>query len=192
MRHVISILVENEFGVLARVAGLFSGRGFNIESLSVAETLDPTVSRITLVTRGDDQVLEQMEKQLNKLICVIKVGDFTATEHVERELVRIKVRADSASRPKAEQAGLRVVDAATAAREADIVMMLVPDEQGGDIYENEIAPGLRPGKSLAFGHGFNIHYKKIVPPAGVNVFMVAPKGPGHLVRSESQNGRGVP
>src|SRR5216117_2807794 len=98
MRHVISILVENEFGVLARVAGLFSGRGFKIESLSVAETLDLTVSRITLVTRGDDQVLEQMEKQLNKLICVIKVGDFTATEHVERELVLIKVRADERTR----------------------------------------------------------------------------------------------
>ena len=106
--------------------------------------------------------------------------------------VRVGLRADSASRPKAEQAGLRVVDTATAAREADIVMMLVPDEQGGDIYEGEIAPGLRPGKSLAFGHGFNIHYKKIVPPAGVNVFMVAPKGPGHLVRSEYQKGRGVP
>ena len=65
MRHTISVLVENEFGVLARVAGLFSGRGFNIESLSVAETLDPTISRLTLVTRGDDQVLEQIEKQLN-------------------------------------------------------------------------------------------------------------------------------
>ncbi len=106
--------------------------------------------------------------------------------------VRVGLRADSASRPKAEQAGLRVVDTATAAREADIVMMLVPDEQGGEIYEGEIAPGLEPGKSLAFGHGFNIHYKKIVPPAGVNVFMVAPKGPGHLVRSEYQKGRGVP
>ena len=98
MRHTISVLVENEFGVLARVAGLFSGRGFNIESLSVAETLDPTVSRITLVTRGDDQVLEQMEKQLDKLICVIKVGDFTETEHVERELVLIKVTADERTR----------------------------------------------------------------------------------------------
>jgi len=98
MRHIISILVENEFGVLSRVAGLFSGRGFNIESLSVAETLDPTVSRITLVTRGDDQVLEQMEKQLNKLICVIKVDDFTETEHVERELVLIKVAADEKTR----------------------------------------------------------------------------------------------
>jgi ketol-acid reductoisomerase len=91
-----------------------------------------------------------------------------------------------------EKEGLRVVDAATAAREADVVMILVPDEQGGEIYEKEIAPGLRAGKYLAFGHGFNIHYKKIVPPKDVNVFMVAPKGPGHLVRSEYQKGRGVP
>ena len=98
MRHTISVLVENEFGVLSRVAGLFSGRGFNIESLSVAETLDPTVSRITLVTRGDDQVLEQIEKQLNKLIPVIKVIDFTETSHVERELVLIKVGVDERTR----------------------------------------------------------------------------------------------
>jgi ketol-acid reductoisomerase len=106
--------------------------------------------------------------------------------------VRVGLRADSASRPKAEKAGLRVVDTATAAREADIVMILVPDEQGGEIYERDVAPGLKAGKYLAFGHGFNIHFKKIVPPADVNVFMVAPKGPGHLVRSEYQKGRGVP
>lgn len=98
MRHTISVLVENEFGVLARVAGLFSGRGFNIESLSVAETLDPTVSRLTLVTRGDDRVIEQIEKQLNKLVNVIRVTDFTGTEHVERELVLIKVAADERTR----------------------------------------------------------------------------------------------
>jgi acetolactate synthase I/III small subunit len=98
MRHIISILVENEFGVLSRVAGMFSGRGFNIESLSVAETLDPTVSRITLVTRGDDQVLAQMERQIEKLINVIRVTDFTQTEHVERELVLIKVAAEEKSR----------------------------------------------------------------------------------------------
>jgi acetolactate synthase-1/3 small subunit len=98
VRHTISVLVENEFGVLSRVAGLFSGRGFNIESLSVAETLDPTVSRITLVTRGDDQVLEQIEKQLNKLLPVIKVTDFVDTEHVERELVLLKVAADERTR----------------------------------------------------------------------------------------------
>jgi ketol-acid reductoisomerase len=106
--------------------------------------------------------------------------------------VRVGLRPDSASRAKAEAAGLRVVDSATAAREADIIMMLVPDEQGSEIYENEVKPGLSDGKYLAFGHGFNIHFKKIVPPAGVNVFMVAPKGPGHLVRSEYQKGRGVP
>ncbi len=98
MRHTISVLVENEFGVLARVAGLFSGRGFNIESLAVAETLDPTVSRITLVTRGDDQVLEQIEKQLNKLVSVIKVMDFGDSPHVEREMALIKVNADEKTR----------------------------------------------------------------------------------------------
>ena len=106
--------------------------------------------------------------------------------------VRVGLRPDSASRRKAEAEGLRVVDAATAAKEADIVMMLVPDEQGAEIYEQEIASGLTAGKYLAFGHGFNIHFKKVVPPADVNVFMVAPKGPGHLVRSEYQKGRGVP
>ena len=106
--------------------------------------------------------------------------------------VRVGLRADSASRPKAEREGLRVVDTATAAKEADIIMVLVPDEQGAEIYEKDIAPALKAGKYLAFGHGFNIHFKKIVPPADVNVFMVAPKGPGHLVRSEYQKGRGVP
>ena len=106
--------------------------------------------------------------------------------------VRVGLRPDSASRRKAEAEGLRVVDAATAAKEADVVMMLVPDEQGAEIYEQEIASGLTAGKYLAFGHGFNIHFKKVVPPANVNVFMVAPKGPGHLVRSEYQKGRGVP
>jgi acetolactate synthase-1/3 small subunit len=98
MRHIISVLVENEFGVLARVSGLFSGRGFNIESLCVAETTDPTVSRITLVTSGDDQVVEQITKQLNKLINVIKVSDFSNSSHVERELVLVKVGADERTR----------------------------------------------------------------------------------------------
>src|SRR5256884_1540709 len=106
--------------------------------------------------------------------------------------VRVAPRADSASRKKAEAAGLGVVDTATAAREADVVMRLLPDGQGAEIYGGEVGRGLRAGKFLAFGHGFNIHYKKIVPPADVNVFMVAPKGPGHLVRSEYEKGRGVP
>jgi ketol-acid reductoisomerase len=106
--------------------------------------------------------------------------------------VVVGLRRDSGSWKKAEAAGLTVMETAAAATAADIVMILVPDEQGGEIYENEIAPGMRDGKYLAFGHGFNIHFKQIVPPAGVNVFMVAPKGPGHLVRSEFQKGRGVP
>lgn len=98
MLHTISVLVENEFGVLARVAGLFSGRGFNIESLTVAETLDPTVSRMTIVTRGDDKVVEQIEKQLNKLIPVIRVADFAGVPHVEREMALVKVAADATTR----------------------------------------------------------------------------------------------
>jgi acetolactate synthase-1/3 small subunit len=91
MRHTISVLVENKFGVLSRVSGLFSGRGYNIESLSVGETLDPKVSAMTIVTNGDDQIIEQISKQLNKLIDVIKVQDLYQTDHVEREMVMIKV-----------------------------------------------------------------------------------------------------
>jgi len=106
--------------------------------------------------------------------------------------VIVGLRRDGGSWKKAEAAGLTVMETEAAAKAADIVMMLVPDEQGGEIYERDIATGMRDGKYLAFGHGFNIHFKQIVPPAGVNVFMVAPKGPGHLVRSEFQKGRGVP
>ncbi|MCF6179368.1 MAG: acetolactate synthase small subunit [Geopsychrobacter sp.] len=106
MKHTISVLVENEFGVLARVSGLFSGRGFNIESLSVAPTNEPDTSRMTIVTRGDDRILEQISKQLNKLISTIKVVDFTDEEYVARELALIKVTAESDSRAEV----LRVVD----------------------------------------------------------------------------------
>ena len=98
MRHTISVLVSNEFGVLTRIAGLFSGRGFNIESLSVAETLDPKVSRMTIVTTGDDNVLEQVTKQLNKLVNVIKVHDFTGEERIEMELALVKVSSTAESR----------------------------------------------------------------------------------------------
>jgi acetolactate synthase-1/3 small subunit len=93
-KHTIAVLVENKFGVLSRVAGLFSARGYNIESLSVGETLDPTVSRMTLVVRGDEFVIEQVMKQLHKLIDVIKVSDLTDDRHVERELVLIRVNAE--------------------------------------------------------------------------------------------------
>ncbi len=106
MRHTISVMVENEFGVLSRVSGLFSGRGFNIESLTVAETLDPTVSRMTIVTSGNDQIVEQILKQLNKLVSVIKVVDLTGAETVDRELVLIKVNAEPETKPEV----LRLVD----------------------------------------------------------------------------------
>lgn len=106
MKHTISVLVENEFGVLSRISGLFSGRGFNIESLSVAPTLEPNISRMTIVTRGDDRILEQINKQLNKLISTIKVIDFTGEKYVERELALIKVNAEAESRAEA----LRIVD----------------------------------------------------------------------------------
>ncbi len=106
MKHTISVLVENEFGALSRISGLFSGRGFNIESLSVAPTLDPEVSRMTIVTRGDDRILEQITKQLNKLISTIKVVDFTGEDFLERELALVKVSTDAENRAEA----LRIVD----------------------------------------------------------------------------------
>jgi ketol-acid reductoisomerase len=106
--------------------------------------------------------------------------------------VRVGLRSDSPSVEKARKQGLQVFDTAEAARQADVIMMLVPDEMGSEIYEKEIAPALKPGKYIAFGHGFNIHFKFIRPPKDVNVFMIAPKGPGHLVRAEYAKGRGVP
>jgi len=98
LRHTISILVDNEPGVLARIAGLFSARGFNIESLCVAETLDPTMSRITLVTSGEDWIIEQIIKRFNNMINVIKVQDLTEITHVEREMLLVRVEATQETR----------------------------------------------------------------------------------------------
>ena len=106
--------------------------------------------------------------------------------------VVVGLRRDSASWAKAAEAGLAVMETAEAAEAGDVVMVLLPDELQGEVYEQVIRPGLRPGNYLAFGHGFNIHFKRVAPPQDVNVFMVAPKGPGHLVRSEFERGRGVP
>ena len=103
MRHTISILVENKFGVLTRVAGLFSGRGFNIDTLNVAPTHDASASRMTIVTKGDDATLEQIVKQLNKLVEVINVQDFRDGEYVDRELVLVKVSVDSRKRSEVMQ-----------------------------------------------------------------------------------------
>ena len=98
MRHTISILLENEAGALSRVSGLFSARGYNIESLTVAPTEDPTLSRMTLVTRGSDEIIEQITKQLNKLVDVVKLVDLTEGAHIEREMLLIKVKAQGAAR----------------------------------------------------------------------------------------------
>lgn len=97
-KHTISALVENHFGVLARISGLFSSRGFNIDSLSVGETEDPTISRMTIVVQGDDRILEQVTKQLNRLVDVIKVIDLTSQDFVNRELVLVKVNSTRTSR----------------------------------------------------------------------------------------------
>ncbi len=95
--HVISVTVENKSGVLARISGLFSAREYNIDSLAVAETEDPTISRMSIVVRGDEKILEQIYKQLNKLIDVIKVQDLTMENHIERELVLLKVNTQNSS-----------------------------------------------------------------------------------------------
>ena len=98
MRHILSILIENEAGALSRVVGLFSARGYNIDSLTVSTTEDPTLSRMTIVTHGSDDVVEQITKQLNKLIEVVKVIDLNESEHIEREMMLIKVRATGKDR----------------------------------------------------------------------------------------------
>ncbi|MBI98259.1 MAG: acetolactate synthase small subunit [Verrucomicrobiales bacterium] len=103
MRHTISILVENTFGALTRVAGMFSGRGYNIDSLNVAPTHNPEVSRMTIVTRGDDDTLEQVVRQLEKLVNVIEITDFREHEYIDRELVLVKVKVDGKTRAEVMQ-----------------------------------------------------------------------------------------
>ncbi len=103
MRHIIAVLLENESGALARVVGLFAQRGYNIDSLTVAATEDPTMSRLTLVTRGDDQVIEQITKQLHKLIEVVKLTDLSESAHIERELMMVKVKASGEQREEVKR-----------------------------------------------------------------------------------------
>src|SRR5688572_16508415 len=106
--------------------------------------------------------------------------------------VVVGLRPDSSSRAKAEAAGLEVVDVADAASKGDVIMILLPDERQAEIWESEIKDGIAPGNLLMFAHGFAIHFGQIDPPAGVDVGMVAPKGPGHLVRNQYEDGQGVP
>ncbi len=106
MQHTISVLVANRFGVLSRISGLFSGRGYNIESLNVAETNDPNISRMTIVTRGDNKVIEQITKQLNKLVDIIKVVDLTEENFIDREMILVKMNAE----PRVREEILRIVE----------------------------------------------------------------------------------
>ncbi|KGK97747.1 acetolactate synthase [Methanococcoides methylutens] len=127
MKHTLAVLVENKYGVLTRVAGLFSRRGFNIDSLAVGITEDPTISRMTIVVRGDEHVLEQVTKQLNKLIEVIRVTDLGADESVERELALIKVNTDASNRAEI----IQIVDIFRA-RIIDVASKSVTVEVTGD------------------------------------------------------------
>jgi len=139
-KHTIAVQVENKFGVLSRVAGLFSARGYNIESLSVGETLDPSVSRMTLVVTGDEFVIEQVTKQLHKLIDVIKVSDLTDDDHVERELMLIRVNAE----PQHREEILRTADIFRA-KVVDVTPLSFTLEATGDAQKLEaLVELLRP------------------------------------------------
>ena len=130
MKHTISVLVQNRFGVLARIAGLFSGRGFNIDSLTVSPTQDEAFSRMTIVTHGDDRVLEQIEKQLNKLVEVIKVTDLTGSGFVSRELMLLKVSATGSTRNEIIQiAGVFKADVVHVEHESLIIQVIGPTEK---------------------------------------------------------------
>ena len=146
MRHIIAILLQNEAGALTRVAGLFSTRGYNIESLSVAPTEDPTVSRLTLVTKGSDAVIHQIVNQLNKLIDVVNVLDMTRGAHLERELVLLKLRLDpthtDAVRGQVVRSGGRVLDPAVdgfivelVASEAEVTSFVAELGRGAELLE---------------------------------------------------------
>ncbi len=129
MRHTISVLVENKFGVLARIAGLFSARGYNIASLAVSETMDPAISYMTIVVEAEDEkILEQIKKQLNKLIDVITVTDFTKKEHVDRELILVKVACPAKDKARLE-AALKKYVAKIIQHKGDTTIIEAVDEQ---------------------------------------------------------------
>ena len=136
MQHIISCLVENNPGVLARIAGLFCGRGYNIDTLNVAETEDPTMSRMTMVAAGDDRIIEQILKQLNKLVDVIKVSDLTTERYIDRELVLVKVSAPAERRVELKEL-IAMIDAEIVAvqTKSAIVQMAGNQEQVRDLVE---------------------------------------------------------
>lgn len=142
MRHVISLLIENESGALSRVAGLFSARGYNIESLTVAPTEDISMSRMTLVTSGSDDIIEQITKQLNKLVDVIKVVDLSEAPNIERELLLVKVRATGAAREEMKRMAdifrARIIDVT----DASYVIELTGNQRKLDAFIAAIDPAL--------------------------------------------------
>jgi acetolactate synthase-1/3 small subunit len=167
-KHTIAVQVENKFGVLSRVAGLFSARGYNIESLSVGETLDPSVSRMTLVVRGDEFVIEQVMKQLHKLIDVIKVTDLTDDGHVDRELVLVRVNAE----PQHREEILRMADIFRAkvvdVTQVSFVLEVTGDEGKIDAFLELLRPMgiqevVRTGK-VAISRGPKSRTRKTEPP----------------------------
>jgi len=140
MRHTISLLVENRFGALSRISGLFSARGYNIESLNVAPTRDPTVSRMTIVTNGDDKVVEQIVKQLNKQVDVIKVWNVSEREYIGRELILARVSTSEKGRDEALRVaqvfGAKVIDVAT----ETVALEMMGDEQEVENFINALKP----------------------------------------------------
>jgi len=140
MKHTISIMVENRFGALSRISGLFSARGYNIENLSVAPTSDPTVSRMTVVTEGDDRVIEQIVKQLNKQIDVIKVWNLTEHEAISREMVLVRVSTSDRSQDEIIRAsqvfGAKVVDVSS----NSLALEMMGDEQEVENFLNLLKP----------------------------------------------------
>ena len=140
MKHIVSTLVENKPGVLARIVTLFAARGFNIDSLTVGETDDPTMSRMTIVVRGDEKILEQIEKQLNKLINVIKVSEFCSIDHIERDLCLIKIKATKTDRSEILQIvdifRSKIVDVS----QDSVVVELTGDEDKIQAFVNMVKP----------------------------------------------------
>jgi acetolactate synthase-1/3 small subunit len=174
-KHTISVLVENRAGVLARIAGLFSARGYNIDSLAVGETEDPTISRMTIVVKGDESVLEQVEKQLNKLIDIIKVSDYKQIPHIERDLALIKVRADKLNRSELLQiadvfrakivdvsSGSVIVEATGSEEKIEALISMLDSFGIQEVSRTGIVAMARGGKSLTFRENLALEEKHSV------------------------------
>ncbi len=142
MRHIISLLMENEAGALSRVAGLFSARGYNIESLTVAATDDPSLSRMTLVTRGSDEIVEQITKQLNKLVDVVRLIDLSSSSYIEREFMMIKLRAVGAAREEFKRLADIFQGAVIDVTDNSYVIEMIGDSEKMDAFIRSVGEGV--------------------------------------------------